>query len=201
MATQFESSYLGVAFSVLASESIWLTFRQFALKLKTEDSFQEQSGLQLQQQLCQSWQQYFICLIAFMRQFNEELCNCTACTDRDDKPCACPFTHLCDPAAADPAAAVIAVSESHFSARILSLRMFTTMLPLWRGLLEDDEDDGGGSLPSALMTAAVFTDSSDNDLVLEGVTCLILSAKLTNHTCVMIRQLIKGRSVVVAIYL
>ena len=74
-------------------------------------------------------------------------------------------------------------------------------LPLWRGLLEDDEDDGGGSLPSALMTAAVFTDSSDNDLVLEGVTCLILSAKLTNHTCVMIRQLIKGRSVVVAIYL
>lgn len=179
IATQFESSFLGIASTVLTSESLWVTFRDFIQKFKGSDSFLENS---IHQKLCQSWHQYFVSLVRFMQQFTHKFCQCGG----DER--ACPLLHVCG-----GASDYIAVSESSFSVRIISIRVFQAMLPLWRGLLEDEPKGDGRAVPSEV--AAVFSGGDENpghNLIIQGMTSLILSAKITDHSCVMISLLKKG---------
>ena len=190
IAAQFDSSFLGIAFAIVSSEGIWTQFRQFVQKFNTGDSIREN---EMEPQLCQSWQQYVSSLVSFMASFNLEFCECGG----DAREC--PFTDMCSHGSAQ---LTVSVSESYFSARIISIRLFQAILPLWRGLLSDEEDeeqDGSEAATEAGSRAlpAHFTDFLvdvyGNDLVLQGLTLLILSAKLTDHSCVVINKLKQGK--------
>lgn len=183
MASNFESSFVGVACTVFTSECMWLKFRECLVKLGDDD---RSCDSELRGQLVQNWRQYLKSLVSMMGQFNVSLCGCRG----DDSVCS--FSHMCR-----NDADLSAVSEGHYSARVISIRLFQLLLPLWRGILEEEEEEENrsrnpGVYRSVSSVREIFLDDTGNHLVLQALSLLISSAKIVDHSCVMSRALRQG---------
>jgi hypothetical protein len=177
IAAQFDSSFLGIACTTLSSECIWVQFREFVQKFQTKGPLCDS---EVDQQMYQAWHHYWDSLVLFMSNFSVNFCDCAG----DEHACA--FSRLCCTAADH-----VTVSESYFSARIISIRVFQSVISLWQGLLEDEgREDGEAEMMAPVTTE--FVDAAGNDLVLQGMRAVILSAKIVDHSCVMSHTLKKG---------
>jgi hypothetical protein len=181
--SQFESSVFDIAFTVLSSDCIWMQFRQFLCKIQ-DNSLLSQNGEVLSgyHQLSQCWRLYFISLVSFMQHFNGDFCDCNG----EEKECR--LFHICS-----DATDLIKVSESYFSSRIISVRMFRSLIVLWRGLLEDDTDESNKTFEfhPSVQFSDIFDDSSGNNVIVQGMTILTLAASIPDHACVMSHKIIQ----------
>ena len=185
-ADNFDSSVLGIACSIFTTEGIWQQFRHWVKKTITSENIHVNTAVCEEVYYC--WKQFFSIFNTFMNNMlNLRLCQC----DGDDN--VCPFSRKCQ-CPSD----LSSVSATHFNSRIISIKIASYMLPFWQGVLQDDDENGSGtelSLTerySSTHCVDIFNDSSGNDVLLQGISCLVLSTKMPDHSCVTVHNFKKG---------